>query len=151
MEPSRAVVVGAGYLGRFHAEKYAAAEQCELVGVVDVDLVRAQEVAAPLGCKAVADVAELMGEIDCASVVVPTLHHEEVAQVLLRAGVDCLVEKPLAANAASGARLVSLAREKDCILQVGHLERFNPLFKLLIFVCWLPPLIVWSVHTIRIS
>ena len=100
----RAAVVGAGYLGSFHAEKYAQAAGCELVAVADVDLARADALAARLGTRAVSDFRELIGAIDCASVVVPTQHHHAVATVLLDAGVDCLVEKPLAASAARRAR-----------------------------------------------
>ena len=122
----RAAVVGAGYLGSFHAEKYAQASGCELVAVADVDRARADALAARLGTRAVSDFRELIGSIDCASVVVPTQHHHDVATVLLDAGVDCLVEKPLAASAASAREIVELAKAKGRILQVGHLERFNP-------------------------
>jgi predicted dehydrogenase len=123
---TRAAVVGAGYLGSFHAEKYAAAAGCELVAVADVDFPRAEALAARLGTRAVADFTELVGTIDCASVVVPTQHHHVVATALLAAGVDCLVEKPLAASAALARDLVRVAHEHGRILQVGHLERFNP-------------------------
>ena len=122
----RAAVVGAGYLGTFHAEKYAQAAGCELVAVADVDLARAEALAARLGCRAVRDFRELVGAIDCASVVVPTQHHREVGGALLEAGIDCLIEKPLAASAASARELVELAARCGRILQVGHLERFNP-------------------------
>lgn len=122
----RAAVVGAGYLGTFHAEKYARAAGCRLVAVADVDLGRARPLAERLGCRAVADFRDLVGEIDCASVVVPTRHHREVGEVLLRAGVDCLIEKPLAASAAEAAELVRVAANSGRLLQVGHLERFNP-------------------------
>lgn len=124
--PLRAAVVGAGYLGSFHAEKYARAAGCELVAVADVDLARAEALAARLGTRAVADFRELIGAIDCASVVVPTQHHHSVATVLLSSGVDCLVEKPLAASAALAREIVELANAHGRILQVGHLERFNP-------------------------
>lgn len=126
MSRLRAAVVGAGYLGTFHAEKYARAADCDLVAVADVDLARAEALAARLGCRAVADVRDLPGTIDCASVVVPTLHHREVGGLLLGAGVDCLVEKPLASSAGEARELVEIARERGRILQVGHLERFNP-------------------------
>lgn len=124
--PLRAAVVGAGYLGSFHAEKYAQASGCALVAVADVDRARAEALAARLGTRAVADFRELLGAIDCASVVVPTQHHHAVASELLAAGVDCLVEKPLAASAALARELVALANAGGRILQVGHLERFNP-------------------------
>jgi len=122
----RAAVVGAGYLGRFHAEKYARARECELVAVADVDGARARALADRLGCRAVEDYRELVGAIDCASVVVPTAHHAAVATDLLRAGVDCLVEKPLASSAAAARELVARALAAGRLLQVGHLERFNP-------------------------
>ena len=124
--PLRAAVVGAGYLGSFHAEKYAKAAGCKLVAVADVDLARAEALAARLGTRAVADFRDLIGAIDCASVVVPTQHHHSVATVLLAAGIDCLVEKPLAASAALAREIVELATAHGRILQVGHLERFNP-------------------------
>jgi predicted dehydrogenase len=124
--PLRAAVVGAGYLGSFHAEKYAQAAGSELVAVADVDLARAEALAARLGTRAVADFRELIGAIDCASVVVPTQHHHSVATALLSAGVDCLVEKPLAASAALARQIVECSRAHGRILQVGHLERFNP-------------------------
>jgi predicted dehydrogenase len=123
---TRAAVVGAGYLGTYHAEKYAAATDADLVAVADVDQGRARALADRLGCRAVHDFRELLGAIDCASVVVPTSHHDEVAAVLLAAGIDCLVEKPLAASSERASRLVEVAKDHDCILQVGHLERFNP-------------------------
>jgi predicted dehydrogenase len=122
----RAAVVGAGYLGSFHAEKYAALPDCDLVAVADVDVARANQLAERLGCRAVRDYHDLVGTVDCASVVVPTTHHVEVASVLLDAGVDCLVEKPLAASSVEARRLVAQSRERGRILQVGHLERFNP-------------------------
>src|SRR5262245_48982936 len=121
MKPIRAAVVGAGYLGSFHAEKYARAAGCALVVIADVDRPRAETLAARLGCRAVADYRELLGAIDCASVVVPTRHHLEVAETLLGAGVDCLVEKPLAASASEAARLVRTAAGAGRVLQVGHL------------------------------
>ncbi len=126
MTAIRAAVVGAGYLGSFHAEKYARAAGCKLVAVADVDLERARAVAERLGCRAVGDYRELLGAIDCASVAVPTLHHREVGAALLRAGIDCLIEKPLAASASEAAELVRVAAAGGRLLQVGHLERFNP-------------------------
>ncbi|MDG1400354.1 MAG: Gfo/Idh/MocA family oxidoreductase, partial [Candidatus Binatia bacterium] len=123
---ARAAVVGTGHLGTFHAEKYAAIEACDLVGVVDVDHERARALADRLSCKAFSSPMDLVGKVDCVSVAVPTTLHRSVAGELLEAGVDCLVEKPLAASGAEADELVALAREHGCILQVGHLERFNP-------------------------
>jgi predicted dehydrogenase len=123
---TRAAVVGTGHLGTFHAEKYAAIDDVDLVAVVDVDIERARALGERLFCAAKSDYRELIGAVDCVSVAVPTSLHRAVAGELLEAGIDCLVEKPLAASGAAAEELVVLARGKDCILQVGHLERFNP-------------------------
>ena len=124
--PLRAAVVGVGHLGRFHAEKYAALEESILVGVVDRDRDRAREVAGVLGVRVFPDHRALAGAVDCVSVAVPTQAHAAITADVLRAGIDVLVEKPLASTAAEGRELVRLAEESGRILQVGHLERFNP-------------------------
>jgi predicted dehydrogenase len=124
--PLRAAVVGVGHLGRFHAEKYATLEEAVLVGVVDRDPERARTVARALGVRAFPDHRALAGAVDCASVAVPTRAHAAVTADLLRAGIDVLVEKPLASTAVEGGELVQLAEAGERILQVGHLERFNP-------------------------
>jgi predicted dehydrogenase len=122
----RVAVVGVGYLGRFHAEKYAAHPGAELVAVVDVDTGRAHTVAADLGVEALTNHQALAGRIDCASVSVPTREHYRVAADLLEAGIDVLVEKPLTGTVDEGKALVELAVRCGRVLQVGHLERFNP-------------------------
>jgi predicted dehydrogenase len=124
--PLRAAVVGVGHLGRFHAEKYAALDGVELVGVVDRDPTRARELAAALGVRVFANHGGLAGMVDCASVAVPTAEHAAVGLDLLAAGIDVLVEKPLASTVAEGEALVHAAAAGGRILQVGHLERFNP-------------------------
>jgi len=126
MSRVRAAVVGVGYLGRFHAEKYAAHPDAELVAVVDVDAARAQAIAARLGVGAETDHRALVGRVDCASVAVPTQQHYPVARELLEAGIDVLVEKPLTPTVEEGKALVEIAVRGGRILQVGHLERFNP-------------------------
>jgi predicted dehydrogenase len=126
VKPVRAAVVGVGHLGRFHAEKYAALPDAVLVGVVDRDLARAHEVAEALGVRFFPDHRALAGAVECASVAVPTRDHAAIAGDLLAAGIDVLVEKPLASTVAEGAALVRVAEERGRILQVGHLERFNP-------------------------
>ena len=123
---ARAAVVGVGYLGRFHAEKYAATPDVELVAVVDRDEERAREIAELHGCRALRDVRDLYGLVDCASVVVPTPLHREIGGALLEAGIDVLVEKPIAGTLEEARGLVALADAHGRILQVGHLERFNP-------------------------
>ena len=127
----RAAVVGVGYLGRFHAEKYAAHAAADLVAVVDVDPARAHAVAGALGVEALTDHRALVGRIDCASVAVPTHLHHAVAGDLLDAGVDVLVEKPLTTTVAEGKALLELAVRHGRVLQVGHLERFNPAIRAL--------------------
>ena len=128
MSTVRAAVVGVGYLGRFHAEKYRAQSGTELVGVADVDEARAREVASALGVQAFTDHRQLLGRVDCASVAVPTQHHHAVARDLLQGGIDVLVEKPLTTTLDEAKQLVELAVRGGRVLQVGHLERFNPAF-----------------------
>lgn len=122
----RTAVVGVGYLGGFHAEKYAALENSELVAVVDVDMDRAQSVAGRLGATAFANHREIMGMVDAVSVAVPTQCHCEVARDFLRNGVGVLLEKPMTTTLEEADELISTARESGAVLQIGHLERFNP-------------------------
>ena len=121
-----AAVVGVGYLGKFHAEKYADSAKATLVAVVDIDKGRAESVAGQLGVAAFTDYRELLGRVECISVAVPTRLHYEVASYFLKRKVDVLVEKPIAADLQQGRELVELASAQGLILQVGHLERFNP-------------------------
>lgn len=121
-----AAVVGLGYLGKFHAEKYAASRKCKLVGVVDVDASRAREIGEAVGVPALTDYRDLYGRVQCASIAVPTRSHYRVARDLIAAGIDVLVEKPLTADIAEARSLVAAAEAKHVLLQVGHLERFNP-------------------------
>ena len=122
----RVGVVGVGYLGRLHAQKYAAQPDAILVGVADVDADRAVEVAALCQTATLTDYRDLFGQVDCVSIAVPTQLHYTVARDFLTRGIDVLVEKPLTASAAEGRELVEIAEHSHRILQVGHLERFNP-------------------------
>ena len=119
-------VVGVGYLGKFHAEKYAASPKAQLMGVVDIDPTRAQEIANLVGAPALTDYRELFGRVKCVSVAVPTRLHYQVARDFIEAGIDVLVEKPLTADIMQARELVETAQSRGVILQVGHLERFNP-------------------------
>jgi predicted dehydrogenase len=119
-------VVGVGYLGKFHAEKYAASPKAKLVAVVDTDQNRAREIGAPLGADILIDYRELFGRVQCVSIAVPTRFHFQVARDFIEAGIDVLVEKPLTADISEARDLVAAAKAKNVILQVGHLERFNP-------------------------
>jgi predicted dehydrogenase len=126
-------VVGAGAFGRNHARIYhqltKQGEAVRLVGVVDPDVARADAVAAEFGCRAFGSVEQLVtthSEVQAASVAVPTVRHLETARALMEAGVDVLVEKPLAASLTEADELLGLAKSLNRIGQVGHLERFNP-------------------------
>jgi predicted dehydrogenase len=125
MATLRAVVVGCGHFGRFHAQKYHELPEVELVAVVDRDAAVAQALAHELGVEALTDARALAGRIDVASVAVPTADHRAVAAELLDLGAHVLVEKPLAGTQGDAAALVELAAARRRILQVGHLERFN--------------------------
>jgi predicted dehydrogenase len=124
-------VVGVGYAGKRHAEKYALSPKAKLIGVADVDADRAREIGAQLGVASMTDYRELFGRVRGVSIAVPTRLHYEVARDFLDAGIDVLVEKPMTATLEEGRRLVDLAREKRLVLQVGHLERFNPAIRAL--------------------
>ncbi len=128
--PIRIAVVGVGSFGRKHARVYHELHQqghgVELVAVVDENAALAEAVAAEFGCKALAAVDQLAGRVDAASVAVPTVHHLSVAAALMAAGIDVLIEKPLASSLDEADQLIRLARKHQRVAQVGHLERFNP-------------------------
>lgn len=126
MKIIKAGVIGVGYLGRFHAQKYQALEDVELVGVADVDPDRARQVAAECGCAHFSDYKELLDQVDAVSIAVPTSFHHQVGFDALSAGVDILLEKPMTVTLAEADELIGLAEKNKLILQVGHLERFNP-------------------------
>ncbi len=126
MNKVRTAVVGVGYLGRFHAQKYAELPDSELVGVVDHSPLAAQQVAIELGVPGLTDYRALLGKVDAVSIVVPTPLHFEIAEVFLDHGVHVLVEKPITETIDQARRLIDLATLRQCVLQVGHLERFNP-------------------------
>jgi predicted dehydrogenase len=126
MKRVKAGVIGVGYLGKFHAQKYAGMEGVELIGVVDVDPVIAKEVAAACGCVAFTDYRDLLTHVDAVSIVVPTSYHHQVALDCIEAGVDILLEKPMTTTLAQADDLIQRTDAKKLILQVGHLERFNP-------------------------
>ncbi|HEX9405309.1 MAG TPA: Gfo/Idh/MocA family oxidoreductase [Steroidobacteraceae bacterium] len=121
----RTAVVGVGYLGRFHAQKYASLPNSHLVGVADPSAAARSAVAAELSVAAYADYRELLGHVDAVSIVTPTPLHYDVAKDFLDAGANVLVEKPMTVTVAEGERLIELARRANRVLQVGHLERFN--------------------------
>jgi predicted dehydrogenase len=126
MEDIRAAVVGAGYLGRFHAQKYASEAGCRLVAVADPRPEAREALALELGTTAVADHRELLGKVDAVSVVTTTPAHFAIARDFLEAGAHVLVEKPITETVAQARELITIAARCGRILQVGHLERFNP-------------------------
>ncbi len=125
-KPVRAAVVGVGHLGRIHARILAALPAVELVGVVDPIEANRREVAAAHQTRSFADHRELVGQIDAAVIATPTRFHAQVARDLLTVGIHLLVEKPLAASSVEAAEMVESARRRGVVLQVGHVERFNP-------------------------
>lgn len=129
MKRLRAAVIGVGHLGKEHARILAGLPQVELVGVADVNPEQAQAVARRLGTQAFHDYWPLLNLVDVASIVVPTQHHLTVAREFLKRGISLLIEKPLARTVAEAEELVALADQHGAILQVGHIERFNPAFE----------------------
>ena len=124
-------VAGVGALGQHHARIYTELEHAEMIGVYDVDTAAAKIVADRHGLRVFQSLEEFTGAVEAASVVVPTDLHREVAGYMLERGVHLLVEKPIAATTLEAEELVTLARKKDCVLQVGHVERFNPVMQFL--------------------
>ena len=121
----RTAVIGTGYLGRFHAQKYASLPGSELIGVVDSSEAARTAVSVELGVEAHADYRNLLGRAEAVSIVTPTQSHFAIAKDFLEAGAHVLVEKPMTVTIAEGTSLVEIARRTDRVLQVGHLERFN--------------------------
>lgn len=126
MKKLRTAVVGVGYLGRFHAQKYKSIEQCELVAVCDVNKEQAEKVAAELGVKALTDYTQLIGQVDAVTIAATTSMHYEITKYFLEKNVHVQVEKPMTATVEQGKELCALAKAHNLKLQVGHIERFNP-------------------------
>ncbi len=137
-------VVGVGAFGKQHARVYAGMAEAELVAVADADPERAREVAAEFGCEALTDPAELTGRVRAASLAAPTTAHGAAGVGLLAAGLDVLVEKPLAADLETADALIAAADANGRILQVGHLERFNPIVEAALDMAVLP--LFFEVH-----
>lgn len=119
-------VVGVGYLGRQHARIYATMPEVELVGVVDTDADVARSIAREYGCQAWSEADGLIDQVQAVSIAVPTSLHAEITKPFLQAGVHVLLEKPIASTLAEAEVLVACAEKSNTILQIGHLERFNP-------------------------
>jgi predicted dehydrogenase len=129
MTKIRCAVIGVGYLGKFHAEKYFNLENAELVAVCDSNIHRAEEVAQLYQTQAIDDYHTLKDKVDAVSIAVPTLHHYEVAKFFLTNNIHVLVEKPITVSVEQADELIALSKKNKLILQVGHLERFNTVLR----------------------
>ena len=129
MQKPRIAVVGAGRLGGFHAQKIAARDDLEFVGVVDPNPEAARRVADACGTDAFAECEEVLSKIDAAVVAAPTHFHHALGVLLLDRGIHVLMEKPLCVDGEEAEALVNLADKRGAVLQTGHVERFNPAWK----------------------
>ena len=148
MNRIRTAVVGAGQFGRNHLRILSLADQAELVAVVDRDPARAAQAASEYSCQAFEHFSQLDGKVDAAVVAVPTSLHAEVGAGLLERGIHVLVEKPIAGDLAQADRLIAAARAAGRVLQVGHLERFNPAVTALRRVLTLP--LFFEIHRLSV-
>jgi predicted dehydrogenase len=131
LDKIRVGVVGVGALGQHHARVYASLPDVALVGVADTRPGRAEEIAGPLGTQAYTDFRQLLGKVDAVSIAVPTTLHAEIGTLFLQEGIHVLVEKPISNTLQGADTLIRAAEENRRVLQVGHLERFNPAVKAL--------------------
>jgi predicted dehydrogenase len=131
MKKIRVGVVGVGYLGQHHARIYSENPGVELFGVVDIDSSKANTVAAQTQCRPIEDYRMILDQVQAVSIAVPTVHHHEIALEFLRNGVDVLLEKPMTVTLNEADDLIREAEKKACLLQIGHLERFNAVVRAL--------------------
>jgi predicted dehydrogenase len=124
--PVRVGVIGVGYLGQHHARLYSEIEGVNLVAISDIDEKKAGAFAEKYGCKAYSDYRKILPSVDALSIVTPTTSHHSIALECLRSGKDILVEKPITENLKEADELIMESEKHGCILQVGHLERYNP-------------------------
>ena len=122
----RAAVIGVGYLGRFHAQKYKMIDNVDLVAVSDSRPERGQEIAKEIGTEYVGDYTNLKGQVDAVTVAANTSHHFEIAKWCLENNISVFVEKPVTVKSSEAEILCNLAKKNNLTLQVGHVERFNP-------------------------
>jgi predicted dehydrogenase len=127
---TKVAVIGVGHLGKQHARIYSEMEGIELVGVVDINKSRSEEVAMTYHTQAYTDYRDIFDKVDAVSLSVPTSDHARVGIELLERGIDVLIEKPIASTSAEAQALIDAAARSSRLLQVGHVERFNPVVKL---------------------
>ncbi len=118
-------VVGVGYLGKFHAQKYACLPQSHLIAVCDSNFEQSNLIAQPLGVQAIQDYRSLIGTVEAVSIATPTPSHHEIASFFLEHGIHVLLEKPISVTIAEADHLIHLAKQNNLVLQIGHIERFN--------------------------
>jgi len=126
MNKLKCAVVGAGYFGKFHAQKYATLDDCELIAIADTDLKAAAACATAVNTQSCSDYRSLIGSIDAASIATPTSTHYDIARDLLENNIHVLLEKPMTTTAEEADRLIEIAQRNNVVLQIGHIERFNP-------------------------
>lgn len=124
-EKLRCAVIGVGYLGNFHAEKYANLENAELVAVCDTNLQTCQQIAERFNTKPFTDYQQLVGQVDAVSIVTPTITHFKISKFFLENNIHVLVEKPITETVEEAEILIDIAKKNELVFQVGHLERFN--------------------------
>lgn len=129
MKKIKTAVVGTGYLGKFHLDKYASLDNSELVFVCDCDESVAKKYAKKYKCQWVTDHTQLVGQVDAVSIATPTTSHHQLGVFFLSNGIHVLMEKPITNTLAEADELINLAKQHNLVLQVGHLERFNPVIK----------------------
>lgn len=122
----RVGVIGTGYLGKFHAEKYARMDDVDLVGIADINKSQAEKIAKQYSVRAYTNHKDILNKVDAVSIVVPTPAHFKVSRDFLKHNVDVLIEKPITTTIEEADELIGFAESKGLIIQVGHLERFNP-------------------------
>ncbi|MDF1655684.1 MAG: Gfo/Idh/MocA family oxidoreductase [Coxiellaceae bacterium] len=129
MSKLRTAVIGVGYLGHFHAEKYAKLAQSNLIAVCDSDQARCDKIAQAVGAEAIYDHHQLIGKVDAVSIAVPTAAHYDVAKFFIENGIHVLIEKPITTTIEHANDLIKSAKANNVKLQVGHLERYNNVIK----------------------
>lgn len=138
MDKVRSAVIGVGHLGAIHARIYSELPEAELVGICDTNRRRAKSLARQFSTRAHTDYRQLLNDVECVSIAVPTSLHYPLAHDFLNAGINVLIEKPITATVEEADNLLKLAKEKKLILQVGHIERFNAAVKILHGLCRRP-------------
>ena len=129
MSKIKTAVIGVGYLGQYHAQKYSDCPASDLVAVYDANPSRAEEIADRLDTESAAQCEQLIGRVDAVSIATPTPYHFEIAKLFLSHGIHTLIEKPITTTVEEADQLIAIARANNALLQVGHLERFNNVVK----------------------